>query len=265
MARIRTVKHEFWASEQVTDCSIPARLLFIGMWNFCDDSGIATASCKRLKLQVYPGDLDISPDDIRRMIDELIANDLVHEYAVDGKSYWLVTGWKHQRIDQPTFRHPMPNGCIPKTPNRRTKDNSPNDRRTNADCSMSEGMVKEGKVKDVDVDIGAASASGDLDYEQDQTKFCNAVVDRFQKHWNTRPPCNFPTIQKILAHAENYPNAKYLGWWDWYFAFALTDDFLCGAKVPGFVANLSYLLKPDTLAAVIESGQRAALTEASNG
>ena len=40
MARIRTIKPEFWTSEQVVDCSPTARLLFIGLWNFCDDGGV---------------------------------------------------------------------------------------------------------------------------------------------------------------------------------------------------------------------------------
>lgn len=37
MPRIRTIKPEYWTSEQVLDLSIPARLAFIGLWNFCDD------------------------------------------------------------------------------------------------------------------------------------------------------------------------------------------------------------------------------------
>ncbi len=39
MARIRSIKTEFWTAEQVMECSPIARLLFIGMWNFCDDGG----------------------------------------------------------------------------------------------------------------------------------------------------------------------------------------------------------------------------------
>ena len=41
MARIRTIKPEFWASEQVMDCKPVTRLLFIGLWNFVDDFGRA--------------------------------------------------------------------------------------------------------------------------------------------------------------------------------------------------------------------------------
>ena len=49
MARIRTVKPEFWASEQVMECSPIARLLFIGLWNFCDDAGNHPLSEKTLR------------------------------------------------------------------------------------------------------------------------------------------------------------------------------------------------------------------------
>jgi hypothetical protein len=55
-SRMRTVKPEFWTSEQVVECSPNARLLFIGLWNFCDDSGIHPAATKRLKRDVFPAD-----------------------------------------------------------------------------------------------------------------------------------------------------------------------------------------------------------------
>jgi hypothetical protein len=109
MARIRTVKPEFWSSEQVANCSRDARLLFLGMWNFCDDYGVHTASVKRLKMEVFPGDeFPEGLTTIRRMIDELIANGLLMEYEAEGESYWLVTGWKHQKIDKPTRKYPLP-------------------------------------------------------------------------------------------------------------------------------------------------------------
>ena len=54
MSRIRTVKPEFWTSEQIIACSPIARLLFIGLWNFCDDNGVHPASYIRLKAEVFP-------------------------------------------------------------------------------------------------------------------------------------------------------------------------------------------------------------------
>ncbi len=92
MARIRTTKPEFWCSEQIINCSRDARLLFIGLWNFCDDAGVHSASYVRLKAEVFPGD-NIIVDEIKKLIAELINNDLLREYSVDEKSYWIVTGW----------------------------------------------------------------------------------------------------------------------------------------------------------------------------
>jgi len=106
MARIRTVKPEFWSSEQVMECSPMARLMFIGLWNFCDDAGNHVASAKTIKAEIFPGD-DISSADVQRMLDELSSNSLIAFYTNDSKDYLHVTGWKkHQKIDKPTYKHP---------------------------------------------------------------------------------------------------------------------------------------------------------------
>jgi hypothetical protein len=131
MARIRTVKPEFFTSEQVADCSPTARLLFIGMWCFCDDGGVHPASLKRLKMEIFPGD-NISEIEIGEFIKELLKAKLLEEYqAFDGKTYWAVTGWSHQKIEKPTFRHPQ---------------NSTTIRRPLDDSSAPEGKGREGRV-----------------------------------------------------------------------------------------------------------------------
>lgn len=120
MSRIRTVKPEIWASEQVISCSPLSRLLFIGLWNFCDDNGVHQASYIRIKAEVFPADnLDIN--EIKSCINELINNRLIREYMVDDIAYWIVTGWKkHQRIDKPTYRHPLPQSDLKKIENNST-------------------------------------------------------------------------------------------------------------------------------------------------
>lgn len=159
MARIRTIKPEFWTAEQVMECSPNARLLFIGMWNFCDDAGIHPASCKTLKAEVFPSD-DITTSEIGSLVAELEGQGLIEEYEVDGRVFWLVTGWHHQKIDQPTYKHPRPDGTIPEgAPKRRAArassaqnsvfaECSPNTQRTHDECSPPEGRGREGKGKE---------------------------------------------------------------------------------------------------------------------
>jgi hypothetical protein len=137
MARIRTVKPEFWTSEQIAECSPIARLLFIGLWNFCDDGGNHSASPRRLIAEVFPMD-KLTLDDILSLIAELISARLLIEYiGGDGLKYWHVTGWHHQKIDRPTFKHPP-----------FIDESSSNTRRDVDEASPPEGKGREGKGKE---------------------------------------------------------------------------------------------------------------------
>jgi hypothetical protein len=108
MARIRSIKPEFWTSAQVMECSMNARLMFIGMWNFADDLGRLPMSPKTIKAQIFPSD-DISSDGILGMINELSENGLLLTYIIGDKEYLQITGWQHQRIDKPQpGKHPPP-------------------------------------------------------------------------------------------------------------------------------------------------------------
>lgn len=108
MARIRSIKPEFWVSEQVADCSVTARLLFIGLWNFADDGGVIPYKPKAIKAQVFPAD-DITSETIRRLVDELLATALLASFEADGQTYLFVTGWKkHQRIEKVNIKYPRP-------------------------------------------------------------------------------------------------------------------------------------------------------------
>lgn len=105
MARHRTIKPEFFTSGQIAECSTSARLLFIGLWCFCDDGGVHPASAVRLKMEVFPAD-SISVGDVESMVNELKSRGLLDSYVVDGKEFWRVTGWHHQKIDRPTYIYP---------------------------------------------------------------------------------------------------------------------------------------------------------------
>lgn len=105
MARHRTIKPEFFSSEQVVACSTTARLLFVGLLCFSDDGGVHPASAARLKMEVFPAGC-ITASDVAGCIEELISSGLVESYVVDGKEFWRVTGWHHQRIDKPSYIYP---------------------------------------------------------------------------------------------------------------------------------------------------------------
>ena len=107
MARIRTIKPEFWSSEQVMENRPLARLLFIGLWNFCDDGGNHPLAPRTIKALVFPGD-DITTEAVSELLRDLEGTGLTRSYTVDGKQYLHVNGWKHQKIEKRTFKYPKP-------------------------------------------------------------------------------------------------------------------------------------------------------------
>lgn len=168
MARIRSIKPEFWTAEQIMECSPMARLLFVGMWNFCDDGGNHPAAFKTLKAEVFPGD-DITVAEIQGLVGELIANDLVVEYEAYGKRYLHVTGWHHQKIERPNYKHPKPRSDgirravadDSETDRHALADHSPTDRRSIDDHSTPEGKGEERKGKEGSTSKAAATTSRD--------------------------------------------------------------------------------------------------------
>ena len=99
MPRIRTIKPEFWTDEKLTECSLTARLLFIGLLNFADDNGNLVYSIKRLKMQIFPADnVDVAP-----LLGELIAQGILSEYSVSGEKFLNIKWFlKHQVINRPS-------------------------------------------------------------------------------------------------------------------------------------------------------------------
>jgi hypothetical protein len=99
MARIRTIKPEIWTDEKFTECSVSARLLFIGLLNFADDNGNLVYSAKRFKMQILPADaIDCQP-----LIIDLITHGLLMDYSVSEINYLHIIGFtKHQVINRPS-------------------------------------------------------------------------------------------------------------------------------------------------------------------
>lgn len=114
MARIRSIKPDFWTDEKAVELSAFARLLFIGLWNFVDDDGRIAFSEKKHKMQILPSD----PIDISELFGELRGKGLIQVYTVENAEYLQVVNFaKHQKIDKrtPSRLPPNPDG-LPESP-----------------------------------------------------------------------------------------------------------------------------------------------------
>lgn len=120
MARIRTIKPEFWESEKVGALSLLARLTFIGLISLADDEGRGRATIAFLlgRLHPYGG---VTINELSEVMVEIDQSGLVQTYEVgDGCHYYAIPGFKdNQYIEKPS------KSKIPTPPTRKRSGNIP--------------------------------------------------------------------------------------------------------------------------------------------
>lgn len=97
MARIRSVKPEFWTDGVMVGLTVWARLFYIGSWNFACDRGHLPDDPMSLKLKILPAD----QVDVAELIAELVAAGRIERRATrDGRSYLTIRRFMdHQKLD----------------------------------------------------------------------------------------------------------------------------------------------------------------------
>lgn len=278
MSRIRTVKPEFWVSEQITQCCHGARLLFIGMWNFCDDNGVHPAKPKTLRAEVFPMD-EVTVHDIEKWVGELISAGLLLAFEADGQGYWHVTGWKkHQKIDRPSCRYPPPPGVNTSSGRGEFDESSPKSRRTldvpSTSATPRNGMEsKGGEGNGVDVpspdgegpaepaaaDFGA-SAPAKTSGPYGPNCPHQGIIDLYHHILPAAPRVKdwHAARQKALAARwREDPKRQTLDWWRKYLEYVSRCDFLMGRTEPRhgrppFMVDLEWLVKRSNFTKVIE-------------
>lgn len=93
MARIRTIKPEFFTSEDIVALSMSARLLYIAMWCEADREGRFAWKPRTFKMRYFPAD-EVS---IEEMAEEIIEGGLIVLYG-EGLAY-IPTFGIHQHIN----------------------------------------------------------------------------------------------------------------------------------------------------------------------
>lgn len=105
MARIRTIKPQFWDSPGTARASLRARLFFIAMWNWADDWGVGVASPKQLIAFAFPNDDDVTAADFPTLAQEVSECFDVMFYRVGGRPFYAIPSWdEHQRTERKSKR-----------------------------------------------------------------------------------------------------------------------------------------------------------------
>ncbi|MFL4947536.1 hypothetical protein ACJ6WE_09205 [Streptomyces sp. MMS24-I31] len=146
MARIRTIKPEFFTSLTIADLTPEQRLTFIGLWTHVDDAGRCVDDPRLIKAAIWPLD-DRTAADIEIDLKALTESSLITRYTLNRKRYLAITNWdEHQRINRPTdSKLPAPEEGDPTPPDPVTRDNGDS---LNAHAHLSEDSPQERKGKE---------------------------------------------------------------------------------------------------------------------
>ena len=100
MAKIRTIKREFWHDEKIGSLPVEARLLYIGTWSLADDNGVLRGNPAYIRSQLFAYDEEVTAADVRRWIELLTAERMLVPFTHRGERYLLVRRFRdHQKID----------------------------------------------------------------------------------------------------------------------------------------------------------------------
>lgn len=188
--RIRSIKPEFWTSDDIVALPWEVRLLFIGLWSYVADSGVGRDNDKLIAADLFP--LEDDPIQtlatVSRGLASLSAAGLITRYSVDGKRYLHINAWSaHQKIDRPTrspFPPPTCDNAVIEEPSRATREPS-------LPGSRDQGIKGSGEQ-------GSEGSSSD--------KSDHADPDRFDEFWDAygnktgRKKCE-PAYRKALARS----------------------------------------------------------------
>lgn len=186
MSRIRTIKPEFFSSEDIFTLTPLARLFYVSLWCESDREGRLEWKLGTFKARYLPAD-DI---DIEELAGELIQNGLVILYEVDGKTY----------AEIPTFtEHQLIN-------NRESASKIPA-RVRHASGTRQSGVKAEGKGKEGKEYTDASDSPAPPAFDPKAELKLRGVSDQTAKDWlalrkSKRAVVTLTALQDIIVQAD---------------------------------------------------------------
>lgn len=202
MARIRSIKPDFFASEDVSVLPLRARLTWIGLWLHCDDHGRHKDIARLIKGRIWSMD-DVSLRDVEEDLETLAKHGRIVRYVVNEKAFLAITNWHHHQAPPKPSPPKHPSPTVPvgvPEPSERGHcsicwDNDQNCRSRRVSPSsgsptepLPEDYPQEGKGirnKEREGSVGEA-ADGD-EPRPDVERLCARLADRIETNGSKRP------------------------------------------------------------------------------
>ena len=161
MARIRTIKPEFFTSRSNAELPMSARLTFIGLWTYADDNGRGADDPRLVKAALWPLEDKHTAAKVEADLAALADAGKILRYEVDGDRWLQIVKWgDHQRINRPSK-------CVIPPPPDTTGSPQAHDTLTEPDVSSHPGKGREhGREHGTVVESSVSSDSPPVDDDE---------------------------------------------------------------------------------------------------
>jgi hypothetical protein len=215
--RIRSIKPEFWRSDDIDALDWHHRLVFVGLWSYVDDNGVGLDKLASICADLFAGDMERDPvETLNRVSTALKAfaeRGLIERYSVEGKAYLIVTGWKrHQRVVNPNKpRYPLPTSenSAPEE-DLATSSQDPNE-------TLGTGTGEQGNRGTEEEETSSSAKPPTPEPRSDVEALCTRLRDRIVENGN-RPPTitkKWRTEARLLLDKDGIALDKALALIDW--------------------------------------------------
>ncbi|MER6778422.1 MULTISPECIES: hypothetical protein [unclassified Streptomyces] len=251
MARIRSIKPEFFTSLTIAELPLSARLTFIGLWTYVDDNGVGPADARLIRAAIWP--LEEAPDILQRTredLQRLHAARLIALYEVSGRPLVAVNSWsEHQKVSHPRknrFMRPEEAAELAKYPTPEDFQSSPEDYQSPPEILRPEqgaGSREQGAGNRGDAE---PPASADDPPRADVERVCRHLADVLEKSGSKRPmiTAKWRNDTRLLLDRDGVTTEQALAAIDW----AHADSFWT-----------AHILSPGKLRAKYETLRRQAM------
>lgn len=239
MARIRTIKPEFFTSEDIVSLSPLARLLYVALWCEADREGRMAWKPRTFKIRYLPAD----SCDVEALCAEITAAGLVVLYG-EGLAY-IPAFARHQHVNPRESASTLP---VP--------DASPT--RDSRDSDVQVG--KERKGREGKEEEQSASATADAPSRADPIPY-QAIVDAYNSTMTKLPKVRELTAKRKAAIRRAWQETKErqsADFWLAYFEECDSDPFRNGtgpyrAPHEGWRPDFDFLIRSDQVTKVYEA------------
>lgn len=106
MARIRTLKPEFWQDEKLSPCDPVTRLVFLGLVSLADDAGRLVDNLRLIDAQIFPNTDDSAHEPLMRLSG---MGRIRRGKTASGQRIIEIVNWsRHQKIQHPNLKGALP-------------------------------------------------------------------------------------------------------------------------------------------------------------